>query len=78
MWRLKRGKRAELLKRGFEINTWNECVKIVNNKKLTIRKKNIRVDSFYEDEYWGRRFEGCELTKEDLINFEILDLVEEF
>ena len=39
MWRLKRGKRPELLKRGFEINTWNECVKIVNNKKLKIRKR---------------------------------------
>ncbi len=78
MWRLKRGKRPELLKRGFEINTWNEYVKIVNNKKLTIRKKNIRADSFYEDDILGRRFEDCELTKEDLIDFGIIDLVEEF
>lgn len=77
MWRLKRGKRPELLKRGFEINTYNECEKIVGNKKLKIRKKNINICSFYEDDYWGRRFEDCELLKEDLINFEILDLVEE-
>lgn len=78
MWRLKKGKRPELLKRGFEVNTWNECVKIVNNKKLTIRKRRINIWSFWEDDIWGRRFEDCELTKEDLISFGIIDLVEEF
>ena len=39
MWRLKKGKRPELLKRGFEINTWNEYTKIVANKMLEIRNK---------------------------------------
>ena len=77
MWRLKRGKRPELLKRGFEINLWNEYEKIVGNKKLTIRKRNIRVCSFYEDDFWGKRFSDCELLKEDLIDFQIIDLVEE-
>ena len=78
MWRLKKGKRPELLKRGFEINTWNEYTKIVANKMLEIRKRRINIWSFWEDDIWGRRFEDCELTKEDLISFGIIELVEEF
>ena len=77
MYQLKRGKRPELLKRGFVINQWNECEKTLNNKMLSVRKRNIEVWYVCEDELLGQHFKECNLTKNDLSEFEILDLIEE-
>lgn len=77
MYQLKRGKRPELLKRGFKINQWNECEKTLKNKKMTVRKRNICIFYIYEDEFWGRTYKESNITEKKLIEFDVFDLIEE-